>query len=95
MPEFFKKILILAPHTDDGEIGCGGSIAKFTEEGKNVYYCAFSTARKSLRSGLPPDTLRKEVLTATKILGIEKTNLILFDYEVRVFPQYRQEILEE
>ena len=24
----FKNILILAPHTDDGEMGCGGSIAK-------------------------------------------------------------------
>jgi len=28
MMPFFKKILILSPHTDDGELGCGGTIAK-------------------------------------------------------------------
>lgn len=91
----FQKILVLAPHTDDGEIGCGGSIARFIEEGKEVYYVAFSTARKSLRSGLPPNTLEIEVKAATKVLGIEESHLILFDYEVRMFPRYRQEILED
>ena len=91
----FQKILVLAPHTDDGEIGCGGSIARFIEEGKEVYYVAFSTARKSLRSGLPPNTLEIEVKAATKVLGIEESHLILFDYEVRMFPKYRQEILED
>ena len=34
----FKKILVLAPHTDDGEIGCGGTIVRLLEEGKQVYY---------------------------------------------------------
>ena len=91
----FNRILVLAPHTDDGEIGCGGSIARFIEEGKEVYYVAFSTARKSLRSGLPPNTLEIEVKAATKVLGIEESHLILFDYEVRMFPKYRQEILED
>ncbi len=31
-----KKILILAPHTDDGELGCGGTISKFNN--KEVIY---------------------------------------------------------
>ena len=91
----FKRILVLAPHTDDGEVGCGGSIHRFLEEGVEVYYAAFSTARKSLRSGLPPDTLEKEVKEATSTLGIPRGNLLLFDYAVREFPKYRQEILEE
>lgn len=91
----FKRILVLAPHTDDGEVGCGGSIAKFVEEGIEVYYVAFSTARKSLRSGLPPNILEIEVKKAIKKLGLKESNLILFDYEVREFPQFRQEILED
>lgn len=91
----FSKVLVLAPHTDDGEIGCGASIARFLEEGKDVYYAAFSTARKSLRSGLHPDTLKREVKAATGVLGINASHLILFNYEVRTFPQYRQEILEK
>lgn len=91
----FERIVVLAPHTDDGEIGCGGSISKFIEEGKEVYYIAFSTARKSLRLGLPPDTLEREVKEATKVLGVDAAKLILFNYEVRTFPQHRQEILED
>ena len=27
-----KKTLVLAPHTDDGEIGCGGFINKLVNE---------------------------------------------------------------
>ena len=42
----YKKILVLAPHTDDGELGAGGTIAKFIESGSEVYYAAFSTAEE-------------------------------------------------
>jgi LmbE family N-acetylglucosaminyl deacetylase len=91
-----KKILIFAPHTDDGEIGCGGSIAKYIEEGKKVYYVAFSIARTSaVQNGFPENILEIEVKKATKVLGIPYEHLILFDFPVRRFPEYRQEILEE
>jgi len=90
-----KKILVLAPHTDDGELGCGGSIAKFADEGKDIYYAAFSLCSKSLPPGLPADTLAHECKKATAVLGIGENNVILFDFEVREFPKLRQEILEE
>lgn len=90
-----KKILILAPHTDDGELGCGGTIARFCAEGRDVYYAAFSLCVKSLPAGLPPDTLKKECTAATSILGIPSANLFFFDQEVREFPAARQHILEE
>ena len=90
-----NRIIVLAPHTDDGELGCGGSIAKFIEEGYEVYYIAFSSAKKSLPEGYPDDTLVREVKEATKILGISPKNLILFDYEVRKFSYVRQDILED
>lgn len=90
-----NKILILAPHTDDGELGCGGSIAKFCSEGLNVYYAAFSICSRSLSPGEDPDTLSTEVAKATSVLGVKKENLILFDFDVRRFPEFRQEILEE
>lgn len=89
------KILILAPHTDDGELGCGGTIAKFCEEGKEVHYAAFSLCKKSLPAGLPEDTLEKECRTATRILGIEPSCLHFYDFEVRDFDVNRQLILEE
>jgi len=90
-----KKILVLAPHTDDGELGCGGSIAKFCAEGKEVYYAAFCLCSKSLPASLPSNTLELECRKATAILGIPPSNLILFNYEVRNLPQFRQQILEE
>ncbi len=90
-----KKILVLAPHTDDGELGCGGTIAKFCAEGRDVYYAAFCLCAKSLPAHLPADTLAQECKKATSILGIEPARLILFNYEVRELPHSRQQILEE
>ena len=89
-----KTILVLAPHTDDGELGCGGSIAKFSNNNK-VYYVAFSSCQRSLQKSEDPNTLIKEVKNATKILGVKKQNLILYNYQVRDFPDNRQSILED
>jgi LmbE family N-acetylglucosaminyl deacetylase len=95
MMQTIERVLVLAPHTDDGEFGCGGSIAKFIEEGKDVYYVAFSTAAKSVPQGWPKDILKKEVREATKRMGIPASNLIIYDYEVRKLNYVRQEILEK
>ena len=89
-----KRILVLAAHTDDGELGCGGSIAKLCKEGSEIYYAAFSICSQSLPDGLPADTLANECKTATALLGIKKENLFIHDFEVRKFPAARQEILE-
>jgi len=90
-----ERILVLAPHTDDGELGCGGSIAKFAGAQAEIYYAAFCLCAASLPAGRAADTLEKECRKATSILGIPESNLILFDYEVRELPSSRQQILEE
>jgi LmbE family N-acetylglucosaminyl deacetylase len=91
----YKKVLVLAPHTDDGELGAGGFIAKLIEQGSDVFYVAFSTAAESVPEGFPNDVLKTEVREATKVLGIKPENLIIFDYQVRKLNYVRQEILEE
>lgn len=90
-----KRVLILAPHTDDGEFGCGGTIARFAAEKVEVFSAAFSSCQKSVPKGFPKDILKKEYIAAGLKLGIKKSNLILFDYDVRTFPACRQEILED
>ena len=84
----------MAPHTDDGELGCGASIARFVEEGADVFYAAFSTADQSLPDGLPQGILAQELRAATVVLGIPKDNVLVYDFEVRKLNYVRQEILE-
>jgi len=90
-----KKILILAPHTDDAEFGMGGTIARLCEEGHEVWCAAFSACRISLPENLDPNILISEVKEATAFLGIAPERLVLFDYDVRTFSYRRQEILED
>jgi N-acetylglucosamine malate deacetylase 1 len=91
----FKKVLILAPHTDDGELGCGGTIAKMIENGTEVYYVAFSACEISVPDGFPKDILIREVKKATLQLGIKPENLRLLQYDVRTFNYHRQAILDD
>jgi len=90
-----NRILVLSPHTDDGELGAGGTIHRFITEGNDVFYIAFSTAEESLPAGFPKDTLSKEVKKATSVLGIKKENLIIFGHQVRKLNYVRQDILED
>jgi LmbE family N-acetylglucosaminyl deacetylase len=93
--ERFDNVLVLAPHTDDGEFGCGGTMARLIESGVKVTYAAFSTAAKSVPEGFPKDVLKHEVRAATGVLGISPEDLKVYDFEVRMFPTLRQDILEE
>ena len=46
MIEAWQRALVLAPHTDDGEFGCGGTTARIVEAGCEVRYVAFSIATR-------------------------------------------------
>src|SRR5262249_6461778 len=92
--EQWRKVAVLAPHTDDGEFGCGGTMARLVEAGCDVRYVAFSIATRSLPEGFAPDTLAKEVREATAELGIPAASLSVHDFDVRTFPERRQDILE-
>lgn len=91
----FKNVLVLAPHTDDGELGVGATISKLVKLGSNVHYAAFSTAVKSVPAGLPKNILEIELFEAIETLGIKKQNVYVYDYEVREFNFSRQNILED
>jgi LmbE family N-acetylglucosaminyl deacetylase len=90
-----QKILILGPHTDDGEWGAGASIARWIRQGNKVWYAAFSAAEESVLAEFPPDVLRTEIVEAASVLGIPKENVRVFHHKVRYFPRDRQDLLEE
>jgi LmbE family N-acetylglucosaminyl deacetylase len=90
-----KNILILSPHTDDAELGCGGTITRLLEEGNNIYWVVFSTAEDSLPKEMPKNTLRKEFISVYKSLGVKDKNVEILKYRVRYLFEKRQQILEK
>lgn len=87
-----QRVLVIGAHTDDAELGAGGTIAKAAGAGCNVHVVALSDARDSLPAELDSDTLRREAAEAGRILGVTTTGVK--DWRVRNFPERRQEILE-
>src|SRR5437899_3488416 len=69
-------------------------MARLADAGCEVRYVAFSIATRSLPEGFPPDTLAREVRAATAELGLAEEALTVHDFDVRTFPEHRQEILE-
>jgi LmbE family N-acetylglucosaminyl deacetylase len=90
-----KRVLVLAPHTDDAELGCGGTISRFVQENINVYVAAFSTANESLPAGCKPNLLKEEFAQAMRTLDVPEEHIITYDYPVRRLSYYRQEVLED
>jgi LmbE family N-acetylglucosaminyl deacetylase len=90
-----ERVLVLAPHTDDAEIGCGGTMARLLSEGVELHVAAFSTAEDSLPPGAPRDLLKIEFEAAMALLGIPPQNLHVYGYPVRQLSYHRQEVLEE
>jgi len=89
------RALVLAPHTDDAELGAGGTIARLLEAGTALHVVVFSIATASVPAGPPPTTLRDEFLASAATYGLADDAVTVLDYPVRHFPAHRQEILEE
>jgi LmbE family N-acetylglucosaminyl deacetylase len=90
-----ERVLILAPHPDD-ELGCAGSVAKLAECGAEIYHWYFSSCASSIEKlGFTTEHLKNEADESKKILGINMEKSGYFDFPVRQFNKFRQEILEE
>ena len=70
-----QRVLVLAPHTDDGEFGCGATMARFLENGYELFYVAFSGCEDSLPPEAHPDTLRRELREAMKVMELPESNI--------------------
>jgi len=83
-----KKILAIAPHIDDVELGLGGTIAKLIGSNE-IYYIGLS---------FPPlvneAVLLNEFHDSIRILGLEEENVILKNFNPRDLFSSRIEILD-
>lgn len=66
------KIMVLASHPDDEVLGAGGTIAKHTAEGDDVYLCIMTKAYTPEWSEKFIKSRSKEIEKSKKILGIKK-----------------------
>jgi len=90
-----QRALVLAPHTDDGEFGCGGTIARFLEEGVEIFYVAFSICEESVPQGFEKDAFSAGSSRGdehSRNPGEESHHMLLSRAPV---PEHRQDILED
>lgn len=80
------RILALSPHTDDADLGAGGTLAQLVERGCKVWSVAFSAVHNQ--------RLMTEFKAASEVLGIAEHRMTIYDFESRFFPEQRQEILQ-
>jgi LmbE family N-acetylglucosaminyl deacetylase len=89
------KVLVLGPHTDDAEFGCGATMAKYLEQGAEVFVHVFSACEQSVPAPFPTDALVKECRASMNLLGIPSSHVIIEKFPVRKFGEHRQDILEK
>jgi len=66
------RILVLSAHPDDEVLGCGGSIARWSEEGHNVYVHVISEGTTAQYDESEIKTKRDASERVKKILGIKE-----------------------
>lgn len=75
-----KNVLVVAAHTDDEALGCGGTIARHVAEG-DIVYAVFLADGVTSRPGATPEELEQRNAAAEKahkILGITKAYMLGF-----------------
>lgn len=67
------NVLVVAPHADDEILGVGGAIAKYIDEGHDVYVCIVTSGHPSMFSRESIEQVRLETKSAHQYLNIKKT----------------------
>lgn len=77
-----KKILVIAAHPDDEVLGCGGTIARYADEGSTVSVMILGEGvtsrdeeRQRSKRGLELRNLKEQSINACKILGVNYTSV--------------------
>jgi len=73
-----KKVIVIAPHPDDEILGVGGTIARFSDEGVEVYIVIITKGYPPLFNEESINIGRKEALEAHKFLNAKETFFLSF-----------------
>lgn len=76
-----ERVLVVAPHPDDAEIGCGGTVARLAQDGVEVYYVVATNGDKgtedpTLTNADLAATRDKEQRDAAAVLGVKEVTIL-------------------
>ena len=101
MVETPERVLLVTPHPDDAEGGCGGIVAKWIKEGAQVFYLLCTNGDKGTTDvDMTPVKLatirEKEQLDAARVLGIKDVTFLRHpDGTLEDNRQFRSEVVRE
>lgn len=93
------QVMVVAPHSDDAEIGAAGSVARWTREGKDVIYVVCTNGDKGTSNpNMKPEELAKireqEQRAAAKLLGVREVIFLRYpDQTLEDTPEFRKELV--
>ena len=75
--EVLNRVMVIAAHPDDPEFGCGGTIAKWADDGKEISYVLLTSGDKgshdpTMRPGKLATLREQEQRAAAKELGVQE-----------------------
>tara|TARA_B100001750_G_scaffold205024_1_gene181791 strand:+ start:19 stop:741 length:723 start_codon:yes stop_codon:yes gene_type:complete len=76
-----KRILLVIPHEDDGEGGCGGSVAGWAQKGADITFLLCTngdkgTSELDMTSQRLANIRQKEQLAAAEVLGVKQVSFM-------------------
>ena len=71
-----KRILVVAPHPDDETLGVGGTIAKYSAQGDEVFVLMVSGHLPPIYSRKAYEETVSEAYSAFSVLGVEKSEFL-------------------
>ena len=87
------KILVIAPHTDDAELGAGAAISRWHSEGHEIWILNLSDT-SNVSSKQAGFNLRIEAQNASSELGVPSDHILFGDFKTREFQSERQRLLD-
>jgi LmbE family N-acetylglucosaminyl deacetylase len=97
-PTDWRTALILVPHPDDTEYGCAAAVAKWTSQGKHVFYALACRGELGI-PGISPQECgplrEREQRTSSAIVGVDNVEFWDFpDSEIFNTPELQAKIAE-
>jgi len=70
----FKNVLVVVAHPDDAELGAGGSIARWVEDGAVVRTVVCTNGDKGTKDGLSPLALAHAACRSASVSGANSSS---------------------